>query len=141
MGYAKSTAVPVGRSQEHIRQVLTKHKAEAFAFGESRERGEVKFQIDNRLIRISVPYPTPPKPGATQASLKTYEQVIRSRWRVLLLSIKAKLEAVEAGVTTLEDEFLAFVVLPNGSTVGREIAAKIELACRSGEMPLLMGPR
>jgi hypothetical protein len=31
--------------------------------------------------------------------------------------VKAKLEAVESGITSFEDEFLAHVMLPNGGTV------------------------
>jgi hypothetical protein len=35
------------------------------------------------------------------------------RWRALLLMIKAKVEAVESGVVTFEDEWLAHFVLPS----------------------------
>jgi hypothetical protein len=37
----------------------------------------------------------------------------------LLLIIRAKLEAVESGITTLESEFLANILLPDGGTVGQ----------------------
>ena len=37
--------------------------------------------------------------------------------RTLLPIILAKLEAVESGITTLESQFLANVVLPDGGTV------------------------
>ena len=47
------------------------------------------------------------------------EQACRQRCRALLLIIRAKLEAVESGMTTLESEFLANILLPDGGTVGQ----------------------
>jgi hypothetical protein len=46
----------------------------------------------------------------TQAQ-RAWEQAVRQRWRALVLVIKAKLEAVESGITSFEDEFLAHTVL------------------------------
>ena len=48
-----------------------------------------------------------------------WEQACRQRWRALLLIIRAKLEAAEAGISTLETEFLANIVLPDGRTAGQ----------------------
>ena len=47
------------------------------------------------------------------------EEACRQRCRALLLIIRAKLEAVESGITTLEIEFLANILLPDGGTVGQ----------------------
>jgi hypothetical protein len=58
--------------------------------------------------------------------------------------IKAKLEAVAAGITTIEDEFLAHTVLPDGSTFGEWAKPQLEEAYRLGSMPthlLIEGPR
>ena len=53
--------------------------------------------------------------GHTAAAQQAaWEQVCRQRWRALLLIIRAKLEAVASGITTLENEFLANIVLPDG---------------------------
>lgn len=144
MAYAKDTSVPVGRSQEHIRQVLTQHGATEFAFAESRERAAVTFKLKNadgefRLIRVFIPFPIPPPAGATQASIKTFDQIVRARWRVLLLAIKAKLECVDAHVTTLEEEFLSFIILPDGQTVAQAIQPQLQRAYKEGKMPPLLG--
>jgi hypothetical protein len=48
-----------------------------------------------------------------------WEQACRQKWRAHALTITAKLEAVEAEITTLEDEFMAHIVLPDGSTFGQ----------------------
>jgi hypothetical protein len=45
---------------------------------------------------------------------KAWKQAYHQRWRALALAIKA----VESGIATFEEEFLAHIALPNGSTVG-----------------------
>jgi hypothetical protein len=53
------------------------------------------------------------------------------------------LEVVEAGISTVEQEFLNAIVLPNGSTVGEWIGPQVGGVYARGEMPALMpgGPR
>ena len=61
--------------------------------------------------------------------------------------IKAKLEAVTAGISTVETEFLANIVLPDNSTAGEWMIPQIDQAYRTGDMPPLLpaagnsGPR
>jgi hypothetical protein len=62
----------------------------------------------------------------------------RQRWRALALAIKAKLEAVESGIATFEEEFMAYIVLPDGQTVGEFLSPQIEAAYSSGRMPPLL---
>lgn len=62
----------------------------------------------------------------------------RQRWRALALVIKAKLEAVEAGITEFEEEFLAHIVLPNGGTVGQFMLPQVATAYETGQMPPLL---
>lgn len=69
---------------------------------------------------------------------KSWEQACRQRWRALALVIKAKLEAVECGISTIEREFLANVVMPDGSTVGDVIEEQIANAYLTGKMPPLL---
>jgi hypothetical protein len=52
--------------------------------------------------------------------------------------VKAKLEAVESGIVTFEDEFLAQTVLPDNRTVGESVAEPIKRAYIEGHVrPLL----
>jgi len=62
----------------------------------------------------------------------------RQKWRALALVIKAKLEAVESGISVFEDEFMAAIVMPNGRTVSEEIRPRIAAAYESGNMPALL---
>ena len=49
------------------------------------------------------------------------EQSRRQSWGALLPLIKAKLEGVASGITTLDEEFLPDIYLPHGQTVGEFI--------------------
>lgn len=140
--YAENTSVPVDRSQGEIKKTLTKYGATAFAFGESPERAMVQFQMANRQIKIIMPLPVK---GVARDSKKyllgedKINQLIRSRWRALVITIKAKLECVESGITTLEQEFLAHIVLPNGQTVGDLMTPQIAASYENKKMPPLLG--
>jgi len=63
----------------------------------------------------------------------------RRRWLALLLVIKAKLEAVESGIITFEEEFLAHVVMPDGRTVLQHVQVPIERAYIEGHVRPLLG--
>lgn len=139
MSYAKNTSVPIDRSQGEIRKIITKHGASGFVFGEQGELAVIGFELQGRRIKFLLPMPTPPSKNATQASIKTYEQLCRSKWRCLVLAIKAKLECVEGGITTLEQEFMAHIVLPNGQTVGQAVLPQISQSYKDGKMPPLLG--
>jgi hypothetical protein len=66
------------------------------------------------------------------------DRELRRRWRALLMVIKAKLVSVEDGISTIEREFMADVVLPNGKTLGEWVAPQLDAAYQSGGMPALM---
>jgi hypothetical protein len=140
--YAADTSVPVDRSQAEIKRILLKYGAQAFSFGEAQDRAMVQFQMVNRHIKIIIPLPVhgkfKNKKGYTM-SQEQIAQLIRSRWRALVITIKAKLECVECGITTLEQEFMAHIVMPNGHTIGEVMTPQIESAYTTGKMPPLLG--
>ena len=55
-----------------------------------------------------------------------------------MLVIKAELEAVTAGISTIETEFLANIVLSDNTTAGEWMLPQIDRAYRTGEMPPLL---
>lgn len=144
--YARDTDVPVSRSQEEIERVLKRYGAQQFLRGWDASRALLAFTIDGRQIRFFVPMPDRAdfqrtdtgRPRTASALEAAYDQACRQRWRAMLLVLKAKLEAVEAGITTLEDEFLAHVVLPSGETAGQWLRPQIEAAYRTGNMPPML---
>lgn len=143
MSYAENTKVPVGQSQNEIRRVLDKHKATGFAFGEQRGMHVVMFEMVNRRIKIMLPVPiiSELKPGQKYVKWNEGEvaRETRRRWRCLLITIKAKLECVETGISTLEQEFLAHIVLANGQTMGQVAIPQIDRSYTENKMPPLLG--
>jgi len=157
--YAERTEVPSSRSRDEIERTLTRYGATAFAYGwdsaMTPPSATVMFQIKTRtglrrvLFRLPMPdrrsreftYTATGRIRAPGVAEEEYDRATRQRWRALALVIKAKLEAVAAGITTVEDEFLAHIALPNGSTVGEWVGPQLEMAYSAGQMPaLLPGP-
>ena len=146
MTYAKNTTVAPEKSQAEIKRTLSKYGATAFAFAESKDRAMVRFEMNARHVKFMLPIPIlqSPAPSWNQKKGLFYsqdrlDQELRRRWRCLLLAIKSKLECVETGITTFEQEFMAHIVLPDGSTVGEFMAPQIEISYRDGKMPSLLG--
>lgn len=153
MTYANKTTVPVTKSKHEIEQMLIKYGATDFTQGWSLNAyAMIGFQCKGRIVRFVLPLPaktdkqfTVDKYGSKIWSDRVIEerwaQDQRSRWRALGLVIKAKLEAVESGITTFEQEFLAHIVMPGGQTVGEQVAARIAQAYQSGEVVALLPER
>lgn len=157
MAYAKGTAVSVAKSQAEIQQIIMRYGARSFAFGQSDQFATIAFEANNLRVKFILPLPdrnskpfTTWRPGnghreellpPARAAAK-WEQACRERWRSLGLCIKAKLEAVDAGITTFEDEFMAHIVLPNGERVRDQVIPAIALAYKTNTMlPLIEGPK
>lgn len=148
MVYAEGTEVPVERSREALHKLLRQHGATEMAFA-SGERGHSKvgFKIDGRLYAVEVPridvsrlrVPSGPLGSLEARRSSVIEAEERRLWRCLLLIVKAKLEAAKNGISTVEDEFLAHVVMADGRRLGDALRPKIEELARSGAVPSLLG--
>ena len=150
--YAETTEVSSDKSRAEIEKTLVRYGAGRFLYGWQDDTAVIGFAMLDRQVKFLLPLPdrgdrefthTPEKGlkrSAAQAEAQ-YEQAVRQRWRALALVIKAKLEAVESGITEFEDEFLAHIVLPDGQTVGAFMRPQIAQAYEHGEPPkLLPGP-
>lgn len=152
MPYAENTTVSVEKSRAEIEATLRRYKADGFGYMTEGRVAKIAFRMANRHIRFILTLPDPTSRDFTHSSRgwrsadlaeKMWEQACRQRWRALSLVIKAKLEAVTAGITTVEDEFLAHTVLPDGRTMGEWAKPQIEEAYRIGTMPkhlMIEGP-
>lgn len=148
MTYASGTSVPVERSMAELEKLLKDKGAQQFYRGFDEQRAIVGFKLGDRLIKFELPLPTLPdwdaKKGhryGKEAAMRRVEQQTREKWRALVLSVKAKLVGVEAGVESLEEAFLAHVVTPNGQTVYEHVRAPLADGYSTGTMPrLLPGP-
>lgn len=147
--FAENTTVPSDRSRAEIEKTLMRYGASSFMYGTNSGLAMIAFEAEERRIQFRLPMPnrgddefwrTPGRglarsPAQAEAA---YEQAVRQRWRALALVIKAKLEAVEAGITEFEDEFLAHIMLPGGQTAGDWLRPQIASAYETGHMPPLL---
>lgn len=149
MSYAKGTTVSAEKSRGELDKLLTRAGATQRGIGSDDEKGEawVIFRLADRHVKLSLPLPsitekrfafdgnrnarTPEKRRAA------WEQACRERW----LLVKAKLEAIALGVSTVEREFLADIYLGDGRTVHETIRAElVDIYQSGGGRPLLLGP-
>ena len=146
MGYASNTTVSPEKSQEEIKRTLRKYGADRFGVMEEKTRAHVMFEYSGLLIQLSIDLPNESdfyktetgKERSKSAIESQFNQAIRQRWRALLLAIKAKLEAIECGISTIEKEFMAFVMMPDGRNLGEHILPKIKEISESGKLPRLL---
>lgn len=147
--YAEKTSVPSDRSRAEIEKTLARYGADQFMYGWGIGEAVIAFRADGRNVKFVLPMPDrnakefthTPSRGTRRTesqAAEAFEQAVRQRWRALTLVIKAKLEAVEAGITVFEDEFLAHIMLPDGSTVGQWARPQLAIAYESNKMPALM---
>lgn len=133
-----------------MERTLTRYGATGFAYGwqgqGEHQRASVEFVLRGWHVRL---YVRPPEKHGYSKTLtgKTrepavaraaYEQAMRQRWRAIVLIVKAKLEAVESGVFTFEEEWLPHMVLPSGQTYSEWAAPQLAEVYKGHAMPPLL---
>lgn len=146
--YASQTSVTSEKSRREIETTLIRYGATSFAYGWQEGAAMIGFKAHDRNIRLVLPMPdrddrafTRTPTGRARAATETekaYDQAVRQKWRALALVIKAKLEAVESGIVTFEDEFAMHMVLPGGRTVAEHVLPAIDTAYDTGRVPALL---
>lgn len=152
--YATQTSVSVAKTRAEIEDVLTRYGADGFGVVMALNRARVEFTMTTpdtgRLMirmELTLPNPNDDEFRYTPArrhkrddrdAQRAWEQACRSSWRALLLVVKAKLEAVEVGISTIEREFMANIVLPNGQTMADQIIPQLPEAFESNGRPQLL---
>lgn len=139
--YANGTSVPVERSRAEIERVLMRYKATEFGTYHEPSRATVVFTVHGRQVQLPIPMPDPAKAPKSRSGWRLtgsaldrwMDQERRRRWRVLLLTVKALLEAVESKLMTFDEAFLAYVIIPGrAQTIGEYLAPRLD-AMYSGE--------
>jgi hypothetical protein len=147
--YAAQTNVAVGRTRDEIERTLARYGATGFMFGQDGNSAVVGFLMRGRHVRFTVPLPDPGddefwttpsgKFQRTEAqAAAAHATAMKQRWRALGLIIKAKLEAVDAQIVGFDEEFLAHLVLPDGSTVGGHVMPQMRAALAGQSVPALL---
>jgi hypothetical protein len=153
--YAENTTVSAEKSRAEIETTLRRYGADAFSYGWEESRAVISFRAKNRIIRFEINMPDRNAKEFTHytrgrggylyertdaAAYAAWEQAGRQKWRALALVVKAKLEAVESGISEFENEFLANIVMPDNRTVSQWITPQIATAYETGTMPKLLPP-
>lgn len=132
--YAEDTKVPVAKTRQDIEAALRRAGASRIVSMDEVESALIVFMLSDRLMRIVVPI-----------AAETSRQERAAIWRGLFMVMKAKLVAIDRGISSVDQEFLADIVLPDGQTVGRWFEPGLRLAFQRGIMPthplMIEGPK
>jgi hypothetical protein len=130
------TGVPVEQTKGHIRKLFRLHGIEGFRFTEDWKANTIGLEfvraqavkdpaldkfIEVRIpVRMHIPVMESRRrrDDYTQAA---WERRERQVWRALYYYLKSQLEAVEFGLRSLTDAFMADIVTADGRTIGDQV--------------------
>jgi predicted NUDIX family NTP pyrophosphohydrolase len=107
--YAQDTQVPVNQSHNEIHKMLTALGATRIGIMFGPEGSIIVFQVREVMYKFQ-------QPPASE-NIRNKEQAERAAWRAMVLLIKAKKVAIEQGISSVEREFMADTVMPDGTTL------------------------
>jgi hypothetical protein len=146
--YASKTDVPVSKSRDEIEWTLVRFGATAFAYMSNTD-GQVAISFEVKGFRVLMRMQLPDRKQFRLNSYgnvrsesvieKDWEQACRQRWRSLANGVKAKLALIDDGISTVEREFLADIVVPStGQTYGEMAIPGITQVYESHQLPPLV---
>ena len=145
--FAANTSVSVEKSKAEIEATVRRYKADGFVSGWEGNRAMIQFRCEGRYVKFIMTLPDSNEKRFKQhsrgwrteaAALAEWEQACRQKWRALALMIKAKLEAVESGIVTFEQEFFPHIMMPDKRTVYEHARSGLALAYERGEITKLI---
>jgi hypothetical protein len=128
--------VPVEQSRLEIERTLAKYGAKKFGVMTDESRVTLYFAVRGRELQWAIPIP----PRRDFRSEPDHDREVRRRWRVLLITVKAMLEAVESKLLTFDEAFLPHIVVPGtAQTLGQLLATpKLDALYKGGELKALL---
>jgi len=149
--YAAATAVPTGRTRAELEATIRCYGGDDIVTGESARSGVafVAFTYEGLHVKLDIPLPSPGEERFTSTpsgrrqrtaaqARGEWEKACRQQWRVLLLLVKAALEACENEVKTPGEVFMPWILLPTGRTLYQELAGQLSEIARTGAVPKLL---
>lgn len=150
MAYAVGTSVSLMNSLAELERVVRKAGFSNFMHGISDDRIVAAFAgPEGRQVRFIVPtmeigddllvkmrdmaraYGT----RLPKSHQEAWEQHRRQISRALVLTVKAKIECIEAGIETFDDAFMSQLALPDGQLVGAWVKREIAQIYIGGKTP------
>lgn len=132
MAYAEDTRVPISRSRDELERILTRFGADQVATLANSDGWTIAFAARGLRIQLHIAMPEN-GPNSQEA---------RRLWRTLVLVTKARLVAIDDGLESLADAFLAQVMLPSGYSVAEQVAPQLAAAAGgqlAGPITLALG--
>ena len=146
-GYAAYTKVDPTRTKYEIEEMIKDHGGKNFASAENGNQGMVVFDIEDYRMVFKLHFPKSTDnefqftAGGHQRDGETanqfWENECKRLWRSLLLAIKSKLVSVEDGVETVQEAFMAHIVMPDGRTVAQHLEGEMTKRSKIAESPEL----
>jgi len=112
------------------------------------QRAVLAFTMEGRAVRLSVPMPdrsssniTYTKSGDQRSDTdiqKAYDQATRQVWRAVLLIVKGKLEAIETGIVSFDEEFMPHIVMPDGRTMSETVLPAMQRSLEEDSAPPML---
>lgn len=145
--YAENTTVAVDQTLGEIKRTLLRFGAESFGTMESAGKLQIAFKIRGLNVLMQVSLPKQDEFATTESGrhrqsqsvqFAAWEKECRRRARSLAAVIKAKLVAIDDKVATLEAEFLPYIVMANGISIGDHLIPKLP-SIISGNLALAAG--
>lgn len=125
--YAEGTTVSVESSRGEITGILAKHGVERMGWSAAPEGDQLLFELHGGTYRLNMVKPTLVEIGKLYPNAYDRQAKLagewRRRWRANVLLLKAKLEFVASGDTTLDRELLPYRVLKGGQTIEEVLIA------------------
>ncbi len=146
--FAEGTTVNAGRTKGEIEDMLTSRGIEQFGSLADKKSATVMFSYRGLTYKITIDLPDREDQKFStymrgsiryerepHVADKLWSDEVNRKWRALAAVIKAKLIAVDEGITTFEDEFLSHIVTDNGDTLGARMIPQVKAAALEGRMP------
>ena len=137
--YAEGTKVEVQSSRGEITGILAKHGVERMGWTSEPTGDSLVFELHGGTYRLTMTKPTAEGLRARDGGQYSYPHNVdweakatqewRRVWRANVLLLKAKLEFIDSGDTTIDRELLPYRVLKGGQTIEEVLVA--------GGLPLL----
>lgn len=123
--YAEGTTVTVESSRGEISGILTRYGVERMGWSTGPQGDELLFELKDRRYRFTIIKPTLDEIYDLYPNARDYNAKVaaewRRRWRANVLLIKAKLEFADGGDTTLEREFMPYLLVNGRQTLAEFI--------------------
>lgn len=152
-GYAAGTTVAASQTQGEIMGLLGSRGVTKIATFVEPQKFSLAFEHGGVPYRVTLPLPDPDAARFTKykqgsvwfdrtenAARELYEKELNRRWRAFGMVIKAKIVAVEEGISTMEAEFIGNLVLKGGRTVAETYSEDLPALAASGQVAHLALP-